>query len=1187
MKKGKIVLFIYLISISAFGQYSEIFKRHILLAEKTNNYYEGFNKSSGSNDFIYHSFREDVSESMLTRCTDGKMSIQWETARIPENMDSGCGFIWMAAMDLTEEECRFDMYINGVKRFEIFSGPEPELQTSCIDGGNLTFYPVDIDHHGDAHGYMTLEAPSDWVSPGRPLEIRITGSNSDSNTWIIVYKATDALSYLQNKAKYSFQLKASFTRKDDSYDVLLHSPECFAGKKLEIMAGEYKISKQLISKNDRSEVSINIDASHKEGGFIISDDIGEMVNIKNLNNPGSEIKILNKLVILNELKIKNDTLYLDAQRLYRPKTGSNLLKLSRSKMKNGTIYLMNSSHQDIAWMDTPGKCVIDRDTMLLDPLFEKAVVSVSYRFDIEDALMLKEYIDRHPEKKKIVGNLLKEGKISCGSTFIQPYEEMYSGEALARQFYFGVRWLKEEFDYDAQIYWNVDVPGRTLQMPQILKKAGTDYMVFSRFEQGFYNWYSPDGSFVTAYSPGHYASAYLPLQRSFFETARFISDNALFWSGFYNSAGEPAIPLLSDWDMSPAKDYNHLVDMWMNISKIENENGVFEDVRLPEFRITTADVFFRALSEQADNIPSIKGERPAVWLYIHGPSHYQALKASREADILLTKAEKFNSALAAARGSFEYYPAEELNSAWEAKIYPDHGWGGKGGDITDNLFLMKFRFACSEASRLLEKALFALSAEIEVKDKYGIPLVVYNSMNGVRTDIAGIKLVFPEASGNSVVLRDEYGNKIPSQLTGAKWNSDGSLHSAKLVFLASDVPSIGYKTYYYDLISKDNGQKETVNSDIGLSNSYYDIILGPRGIEYLYDKDYHEVIIDNDSFAGGEVLTMNSVGNGAGEFSDIQQPEMQEYDFTGSCADSISWEIVEDGDVFTSLKIRQPVKYAEIERQIKIYHVTKKIDLDISLLNWEGKLYREFRMVMPLKQINAEIIYEVPYGVLRVGKDEIAGAAGERYTTICSNIHPRGIQNWISSNIDKFGLTMSSDVVVYDFIDPLDINSGKAVLQAVLLASRRSCHGLGNEYLQTGDHHYHFSFTSHEPGWENGCRFGIGSNERLDVIKPYFKSSTASMPESMSFFNAGNKNVIISTVKKAEDGNALVARLYEFEGNDTSLSFKMFKDIQNVYRTDLIEYPVSEVNGKTRNGFTTGIGKYSIETFKLNLEDTE
>ena len=71
MKKGKIVLFIYLISISAFGQYSEIFKRHILLAEKTNNYYEGFNKSSGSNDFIYHSFREDVSESMLTRCTDG------------------------------------------------------------------------------------------------------------------------------------------------------------------------------------------------------------------------------------------------------------------------------------------------------------------------------------------------------------------------------------------------------------------------------------------------------------------------------------------------------------------------------------------------------------------------------------------------------------------------------------------------------------------------------------------------------------------------------------------------------------------------------------------------------------------------------------------------------------------------------------------------------------------------------------------------------------------------------------------------------------------------------------------------------------------------------------------------------------------------------------------------------------
>ncbi len=1187
MKKGKILLFFFLVTISTFGQYKESFHRDILFAEETNNYLEGYVRSTGLNDFSYHSFREDITESLLTRCTNGRMSIQWETSKVPENIDSGCGFIWMAAMDLTEEECRFDMYVNGIKRFEIFSGTEPELKVVRLDGGNLGFYPVDIDHHGDLHGYMTLDVPSEWVSPGRPLEIKITGSNSESNTWIIVYKATDALSYLQQKAMYSIALKASFTRNDDSYDVLLYGPECFSGTKLEISAGEEHLSRKLIGKNNRSELSFNIGASNLEDGLVIKDKYGELVNIRSLNDTSSKLRFLNKSVLINDIQAENNHVNLEARRLYRPKTGSTLLKLSRSQIKNGTIYLMNSSHQDIAWMDSPGKCVIDRDTMLLNPLFQKALVSDSYRFDIEDALMLKEYISRHPEKKELIGYLLNEGRISCGSSFVQPYEEMYSGEALARQFYFGARWLKEEFDYDANIYWNVDVPGRTLQMPQILKKAGIEYMVFSRFEKGLYNWYAPDSSFITAYSPGHYANAYLPLQRSFFEAARYISDNALSWSGYYSSTANPVIPLLSDWDMSPARDYNQLVDMWARVSEIENENGVFENVRLPEFHITTADVFFKALSEQADNIPSIRGERPAVWLYIHGPSHYQAIKASREADILLTKVEKYNSALAAVKGSFEFYPAEELNAAWEAKIYPDHGWGGKEGDITDNLFLMKFMYASSEARRLLHAALFALSAEIEVQEKYGTPLVVFNSMNGDRTDFARVDLVFPRTSGNALVLKDEYGEKIPSQLTGIIYNSDGTLHSGKLVFLASDVPSLGYKTYYYDLINEENIQNDNVNPDIKLSNSYYDIILGPRGIEYLYDKDYNEVVIDSDRFAGGEIITMNSVGNGAGEFSDIQQPDMKDYDFTGSCGDSISWEIIEDGEILTRLKIRQPVKYAEIEREITIYHNKKKIDLDISILNWEGKLYREFRMVMPMNQKNSDINYQVPFGVMRVGKDELDRAAGERYTTLCSDVHPRGIQNWISSNSSKFGFTMSSDVVVVDYIDPLDNGSDRPILQAVLLASRRSCHELGNEYLQTGDHHFHFSFTSHKSGWENGYSFGIGSNEKLDVVRPYLKSVTASLPESMSFFSAENSNIIISTVKKAEDENALVARLYEIEGRDTDLSFKMFRDIANACRTNLIEYRISEVNSITRKGFNTRMGKYSIDTFKLNLDDTE
>lgn len=62
---------------------------------------------------------------------------------------------------------------------------------------------------------------------------------------------------------------------------------------------------------------------------------------------------------------------------------------------------MNSSHQDLAWMDFLEKCIIERDTMLMTPLLKAALKDPGYRFDIEDVLMIKEYIGRHPENQQM------------------------------------------------------------------------------------------------------------------------------------------------------------------------------------------------------------------------------------------------------------------------------------------------------------------------------------------------------------------------------------------------------------------------------------------------------------------------------------------------------------------------------------------------------------------------------------------------------------------------------------------------------------------------------------------------------------------------------------------------------------------------------------------------------------------
>ena len=132
---------------------------------------------------------------------------------------------------------------------------------------------------------------------------------------------------------------------------------------------------------------------------------------------------------------------------------------------------------------------------------------------------------------------------------------------------------------------------------------------------------------------------------------------------------------------------------------------------------------------------------------------------------------------------------------------------------------------------------------------------------------------------------------------------------------------------------------------------------------------------------------MQSVGNGAGEFTDVQQPSMEGYDKTGNY--ETTWEKIADGPVYTSFRYRQPVRYAVVEETVIIYKQIKKIDFEIDIKNWQGILYREFRAAFPLNMSSSEITYEVPIGVVTVGKDELKGPAGNNYQTDCGLIHPR------------------------------------------------------------------------------------------------------------------------------------------------------------------------------------------------------
>lgn len=415
----------------------------------------------------------------------------------------------------------------------------------------------------------------------------------------------------------------------------------------------------------------------------------------------------------------------------------------------------------------------------------------------------------------------------------------------------------------------------------------------------------------------------------------------------------------------------------------------------------------------------------------------------------------------------------------------------------------------------------------------------------------------------------------------------------KLVFVANDLPALGYKTWSLVKGEAKAGKAPTVNAD-GCENAFYRVNLTPGGIRGIFDKQLKRELLDTTRFLGGEVFTMLSVaennrglGTDAGEFGAVPKPVM-DASFDRIALHKPQWKLLENGPVRTVYALEQPWKNTVVRQRAVVWHQLKRIDCEVDLKEFNGELWREFRMALPLALDKPAIAYEVPMGVVEIGKDELPGTGGGQmwgggnYFEQCRDIRPRAVQNFVNVSDNKGGVTLSSDVSIFDWKDPIDTNNVSTVLQPVLLASRKSCNGEGNWYPQAGDHTYRFAITSHEGDWRQGRKPGIQANHELIAVVGAKPEGNAALPTEMSFFSVSADNVIISTVKKCEDDDSVVARLYDMEGKDSQVTLKTFKNAKKAELTNMIEEngkPLTIKSGAVK----LPVGHHAIETVKMGL----
>jgi alpha-mannosidase len=854
----------------------------------------------------------------------------------------------------------------------------------------------------------------------------------------------------------------------------------------------------------------------------------------------------------------------------------------------GTFDLLATNHNDLGWLDTQKATADYRSAELILPAMDIMKKYPDFRYSMESVAYLTEFLERHPEKHEEMAQLMRERKFVWGASYVQNLEGHVGPEKLVRQFYLGRRWLRKNFPgCDTVHYCKTDPPTMTWQMPQILSKAGVRYVLQGRFPWGFYNWEGPDGSKIFVFAiryanplinpkgnqgwlqyaaerEAYYASQKLPPQMIFDFNADYLPPPASF------------PPYVHEQNAAMKR----FAEAWNQHYREQPSR----QIKPPILRFVEAEGTLEDFTRKEPNVTTVKGDWPLNWAYYDEPGHRTGLLAGREGHNRILAAERLFAGLMQQSKSVEY-PTKTFEDAWKANCWPDHGWGGNKGTITDRVYVESYLKSRELAGKLLSDASNQLARGIPRKSAEQPTVVVYNPLSWRRTDVARCRVAKP-GGWKSFRLRDSAGKEIPYQFTS---NATGAA-DGEITFIADDVPSVGYKTYYCEPADSPDSTNERITNST-LENDTLRAVIGAGGLASLYDKRLKEEILKTDKFFGGEVLQFTAPGNA---WDDIEAVTAKNFEKTSHhefrAVSSVR------GPVFTAATHEAQFKHFRLEQTFRLYPPLDRVEMDVDIRDWDGTPSRELRVAFPINlPHDFRLSYEVPFGTVEMGKDELDFsllpplARGSFSSKLDGGDWPlpfREAINWIDASSDrfqKFGCLAASNCTVHLFADQTENPVAYPVLQHALLSTRKSIAWNPDYWLtQEGNHSFRTALYPHSGGWRERYREGIAFNFPLRVFVASGKASEGKFPPSSGeFLRLEPGNLIMTTLKKSEDDDSLALRFYEAEGRFTRARVRLAQPIRQAWITNLIEEEPKPVSVNAQGALELDIKPWEIVTLRL------
>ncbi|MFO7611681.1 MAG: glycoside hydrolase family 38 C-terminal domain-containing protein [Clostridia bacterium] len=153
--------------------------------------------------------------------------------------------------------------------------------------------------------------------------------------------------------------------------------------------------------------------------------------------------------------------------------------------------------------------------------------------------------------------------------------------------------------------------------------------------------------------------------------------------------------------------------------------------------------------------------------------------------------------------------------------------------------------------------------------------------------------------------------------------------------------------------------------------------------------------------------------------------------------------------------------------------------------------------------------------------------------------------NWVDISRGDFGFALLSDYK-YGF------SSGESFVDICLLRSTRYPDAAGD----LGRHEFTYSLYPHQGGHIEGRVI----EEGMDLQFPMYVFNTGHKkgnPGKLQFIRTDRENIMIETMKQAEDGKGIIIRLYESYGRETNATLTTAGTASSIYETNLIERNLS------------------------------